>query len=359
MAETRNQLVRKVSISAADREALVDALRSGYPNLDFLYLRLANKMGVDVAFDIVSLKEPGGVILDRIVTFAKGQGKFLELLGVAWSGAPGNPELKDLADKYFTDPAEILAKFAPLAAAPVAADHPALEKLIVSRSKLLNLKAFQAGLEQLSGAICTVSAAGAMGTGFLVGKRSVLTNYHVVEAAIKAKTAGDQILCAFDFATTGSPTVEVRGAQPWLLSSSPYSDSDLSGTGEPTMDELDYALITLKSEVEPGRKPLAWPSAPPIVAQRDFLVIGQHPGGGAAQIAFGEVVELPGSGLRYRYDVTTEPGSSGSPVLSLDLKLVGLHHAADPANKPKYNQAVSIARILKKLKRERISLSSL
>ena len=315
---------------------------------------------VEAGDDVIALNNPGTIIADAIVKFAHSQGRTLQLLGATWSEVPGNPKLKALADKFLPNHAAILAKYATYVPSPVPVQHASLEKLVEKRSRLLNLATYIHGLEGLSGAICTISVAGKIeGTGFLVGRRSVLTNFHVVKKAIAGDYTGDKIVCSFDFNDAASPTVKFAGAAKWLRSSSPYSQSDLTGEGQPGADELDYALVTLAEEVEPARKALAWPIAPPIVAQRDFLVIGQHPGGDEAQIAFGEVVELPQSGLRYRYDVTTEPGSSGSPVLSLDLELVGLHHASDPDLNPRYNQAVPIARIMARLKAEQIDLAAL
>jgi hypothetical protein len=360
MDEEEDLFAKEGEVTDTDREALVEALKAAYPTPQFLYLRLAHKLSLDVAEDVIALNNPGKIIRSEIVKFAHAQGKVLELLGVTWSDVPGNPKLKALADKYFPNQAGVLAKYAAYVPPPAPVQHASLEKLVDKRSRLFNLATYLKGLARLSGAICTVSVDGEIqGTGFLVGRRSVLTNFHVVKAAIAGDYTGDKIGCSFDFNDAAGPTVEHAGAADWLRSKSPYSQSDLTGQGQPGPDELDYALITLGQEVEPTREALKWPVAPPIVAQRDFLVIGQHPGGDETQIAFGEVVELPQSGLRYRYDVTTEPGSSGSPVLSLDLELVGLHHAGDPAYNPRYNQAVPNARIMAQLKAEQIDLEAL
>ena len=50
-----------------------------------------------------------------------------------------------------------------------------------------------------------------------------------------------------------------------------------------------------------------------------------------------------------RYDVTTASGSSGSPCLPFDLDIIGLHHAAEPASNPRYNQAIPLWAIAKDL----------
>ncbi len=363
MAETDYLFANEELIDAADFERIVAALLSAYGhNLDFLYLRVANKLSLQVGIDVVALNNPGRLIVSALVDHARAQGRTLELLGAAWSDVPGNPALRRLADKYLPNQPGVMAKFATYTPSPqavVPAARPSLEKLIDSRSRRFNLANYIDGLGRLAGAICTVGTPQLQGTGFLVGKRSVLTNFHVVKDAIRGSYGGDKILCTFDYHDATTPNVVLHGAADWLRSNSPYSQSDLSGTGQPAPDELDYALITLAKDVEPSRRALDWPIAAPIVAQRDFLMIAQHPGGDPAEIAFGEVVDIPQPGLRYRYDVTTLPGSSGSPVLSVDLELVALHHAADPQANPRYNQAVPIARIMAKLKAEGIDLAAL
>jgi hypothetical protein len=362
MADGIDPFAMEGAFGDQDREALVQAILNAYPNLDFLYLRLANKWGLRVGVDVINTEKPGRVVVTAIVDFAQAQGRQVDLLGLTWTGVQGNPKLKELATRFLPDQAYFVAKYDPPDAARVVAPEampPSLEGLVEKRSRLLTLSTFEAGLARLSSALCLVGTPEVRGTGFLVGRRTVLTNFHVVKNAIRDSLPGENIVCTFDYNDASLPNVRFSGAQDWLGLNSPYSESDVTGSGTPGPTELDFAIIRLAEEVEPTRQPLAWPLAPPIVAQRDFLLIGQHPGGGVAQIAFGEVVELPQSGLRYRYDVTTAPGSSGSPVLNLDLELVALHHAADPAANPRYNQAVPIARIVARLKEKEIDLATL
>jgi hypothetical protein len=123
---------------------------------------------------------------------------------------------------------------------------------------------------------------------------------------------------------------------------SPYSDSDLSGTGDPQDDQLDYALLPLAERPGDARGWYALDPLPRLLALNDFLFVCQHAGGQMLQLAMGTITDFPGKALRIRYDVTTEPGSSGSPCFSAELDPVGLHHAADPAATPTYNQAVPL-----------------
>ena len=55
------------------------------------------------------------------------------------------------------------------------------------------------------------------------------------------------------------------------------------------------------------------------------------------------VAGLNGNGTRLRYRTNTEPGSSGSPVFSMDRDLVPLHHYGDPKYlNPLFNQGEPI-----------------
>ncbi|MEP7008127.1 MAG: trypsin-like peptidase domain-containing protein [Sphingomonas bacterium] len=351
--------------------AFVDAITKAYPDKNFLAMRLRTKWGVRVEDEISALDVPGKVLVDRIASYAQAQGGALDLLGLAWSDKPGNFRLAALADQWLPDKAGVLARYgkAPPAApafniAQAAGGEPArppLESLVVRRSRLFNLAAFIAGLKQLSGALCRVGIPQVNGTGFLIGRRTVLTNYHVLQSAIELPAEGASIRCEFDFTAQGAAVKTYSGAPgpAWLGPKSRYAPSDLTGTGTPGENELDFAIIHLDQDVELGRPSLVLPQVQPLVVQGDYLLIGQHPEGGEEQVAPGQVVAWPGEGLRCRYDVTTKPGSSGSPVLNFDLQLVALHHAADPTSNPTYNQGVPINRILSALAVQGLDLSAL
>ena len=188
-----------------------------------------------------------------------------------------------------------------------------------------------------------------MGTGFLVGRQTVLTNYHVVKGAVEHGAPGDQICCRFDFVRAAGggeiPGVPVRaaGGNGWLAASSPFSQSDVTGDGEPGPDELDFALIRLSAPVEEARLPLAIDGSPPIVAPMDIAIIVQHPDGDPLTLAMGKVLEFPASGLRYRYNATTRE-LVRAPVFSA-TSTDRPPPCRDTALSPRFNQAVPIWRV--------------
>ena len=356
---------REGDLTDQDLAEIRDAIVRAYPQPDFLYMRMADKWGIRVQDDITAVDNLGfRPVVQRIAEFARSEGKLLDLLGLAWSDKPENPKLETLANTWLPDQASVRAKYDEAAPEPPPSrpvTRAQLQKQVEKHSRLVSLRHFVENMERLAGALCRVGIPAVNGTGFLIGRRTVLTNYHVVEKAIAAKQTGENISCEFDYAGDGASPVTFKGKSGvgWCGPNSPYSLSDITGSGQPKDGELDFAIIHLASDVEPTRRPLELPFAPPIVSQNDYVVIGQHPKGEAAQLALGQVIAHPGESLRYRYNVTTEGGSSGSPVLDMDLRLVALHHAAEPTSDPKYNQGVPIARIKDAITAAKLDLGAL
>lgn len=222
------------------------------------------------------------------------------------------------------------------------------------------------------------------GTGLLVGRDLVLTNYHVIEPLLRAPQLARVASCRFDFVEdpeTGAelPGIRVPFAERWEGPSRPYSDLDLTGaeTGfEP--DKLDFALIRLAEPI--GEAPVArgsyqrssrgWlplPSDPPLPRVGSPLFIWQHPAVPESlrtqklvvmpmKCAPGAVLSILDAGLRLRHDVKTLHGSSGAACFDANFDLVALHHAGDPKldadRLGKWNQAVPLQAIVAYLKRD-------
>ena len=156
-------------------------------------------------------------------------------------------------------------------------------------------------------------------------------------------------------------------AADWLIHGSPPSPNDEKG-GEPSLGELDYAL--LRVDGEPGNDPVGgpktleknpeaaprgWieiPGVPPELRPNGALFILQHPKGEPLKLAIdtNAVIEVKYEGRRVRYRTNTEPGSSGSPCFDADWNLTALHHMGDPSYGPaQFNQGIPIAAIVQRL----------
>jgi hypothetical protein len=182
----------------------------------------------------------------------------------------------------------------------------------------------------------------ALGTGFLVGRDLVLTNWHVVKHALPGNNT-DDLACRFDFAVDpggGIKTGEEIDVVPsGILAFSPCSTAELTATPDvppPSANQLDYALLRLSSPAGASR---GW-----MDMKRD----AQHPAAAPLKLAMDTeaVIGEQFGGLRLRYRTNTDHGSSGAPCLAMDWSLVALHHLGDPAlGPPVFNQGVPIGLI--------------
>jgi hypothetical protein len=336
-------------------EAVVDAIAGGYDYSDWSRLLLF-KWGLVLANYVNPQQGFRGVVAD-LVAWTERKGKTRELLALARADNPGNENLRLLATMYGLTSTETDQKYN-----TTTLEKPSnLEALVNSHSRLIDYAQFMSRLKGVADRICVVETPFKEGTGFLVASDQLITNYHVVEEIIANPCLANKINCSFDFRGDGGAIIgikryELRANR--VIASSPYDESDLTGAGEPNLDKLDYAILQLGEKI--GNLPGSANSARgwfdlvqvadrPVVALHDFLLIPQHPGGDALKISWGNVVSFPGAGSRVRYDATTANGSSGSPCFTLDLDIIGLHHAAEPQNKPRYNQAIPIWLIAKDL----------
>lgn len=329
-------------------ELITEAIVRSYGEKDLSrILRFKWGMALD---EYVDVKAGFRDIVTDLVVWTEKKGRTLELLKLAVAENPGNDRLRNAAQSLGISVEAARQQYDPNAAVPKPAN---LEAAVSSHSRLVNFALFQQRLLAVGNRICRVETPAKKGTGFLVSPDLVLTNYHVVEEVIVGTASAEQTLCRFDYRRLDG-AVDPAG-QPCklgtkgVIASSPYSSSDLTGSGAPAPGELDYALLALADTVGTGRdaggNERGWfelRTDSRLVAMRDFVVIPQHAEAQPLEIAWGQVVAFPATGYRLRYDTTTEAGSSGSPCFTIDLGLLALHHAADPKNNPTYNQAVPL-----------------
>jgi hypothetical protein len=252
-----------------------------------------------------------------------------------------------------------------------------LERTIREELGYVEVSVWRDKLFRLEGRVCRVElndAGVTMGTGFLVGAETLLTNYHVLEKVIEGNGAS-AVRFHFDYKVLPRGGVSdgmscglksPNNREVWLLGHGTYSAVEKEGTPDvapPRAGELDYALVRLDAPVGttpagtggPTRGWVEVPAAQPDFARITTLLILQHPRAEPLKLAFDTRpnVELKHNGLRVRYATNTEGGSSGSPCFDKDWKLIALHHYGDPAlNHPKYNQGIPIGLIRRHLSEE-------
>jgi V8-like Glu-specific endopeptidase len=354
-------------------EALRDAFKSP-PQLEMMLgqgmtLNLWNYVPWSAEFDVVVYK---------LIENLQSDGKTADLLVAARLAKPGNVELYQFAQTFG------------LTSLPTTPDF--FESVVKPKLGFLDFRAFVKNLADVEGRIARVavetSSGTKYGTGFLVGPDALLTNYHVVMAAIDAKLAGDTVAgqavsILFDDKVMANNTkvcdgtpYKLASGDRWLIDHSPYSAMDGKPdptSGAPDSSELDYALLRLaeSAALDPvGGERFAGPGG----TSRGFVKIGdgghdqdyaagrplfivQHPDGGSLKLALDtEGMIGPNSNkTRVRYKVNTLGGSSGSPCFNADFQVIALHHSGDPRTKAsaEYNEGIPLRAIRALLKSRR------
>lgn len=286
--------------------------------------------------------------------------------------------LLEAARAFVPDNGSLIAFQESLGLTSVAAESKgSLEKIVFERSQFIDIMDFRETLGRLETIVCAIESPAGGGTGLLISPDHVLTNYHVIEPLLTGAADRKSVFCRFDFKKLpdGSSINRGRGvalAEMWNRAHSPYAAFDLkAGAAPPTASELDYAVLQLaepvgtqsigdKSDVGgPPRGWLALATQSAVAAAGDPIFVLQHPQDLRAlptialrpmQLTIGSVTEIVGEGRRMRHDAPTLPGSSGSPCLNANLKVVALHHAGEPNSrldyKGKYNQAIPIGAVI-------------
>lgn len=194
-------------------------------------------------------------------------------------------------------------------------------------------------------ALCRAGEETGLGTGFLIGPTTLLTNRHVMQALTRRRedptppVSPGQVLACFDLEAEGSerlPRIAVTRAD------------------YPPDTGVDLALLELAS-ASPAVLPLR--RAPALVAGRPVLAVG-HPVDDARDPSplvralfddrFSVKRASPGEVLgaaagRWFHDCSTLGGSSGSPLLDADGAVLGIHSGGALADR---NEAVSTTALL-------------
>lgn len=290
-------------------------------------------------------------VIQRLATFGQDEpgreslGLLINKLIAYLGGGDDADFLRDVLSRY------------PFATPPVAArgvggwrgketDQGVAEK-IIGENTLRDVYMLEVLLE-LSRAVARIRGPEGLGTGFLIADDLLMTNHHVIGNQETAEKCAFQFNYQLDRTGKALPVQTARALEDGLFRTSPIASCNA------TADELDYTVLQL-TDLPAGVPPLALKPAP---IQRDSrLAIIQHPGGDYKKISLqNNFVEYVDEHV-VQYTTSTEPGSSGSPVLSDDCDVVAIHHAGghlpEPATKRRYlrNEGIRMSAILEDLRR--------
>jgi hypothetical protein len=171
-------------------------------------------------------------------------------------------------------------------------------------------------------AVCLVNvgATRASGTGVLVGRRFVLTNYHVLVpegAASEPRTHAASVRLRFGVFSGSGEATEI-GLDP---------DDPVPVSSE--IDKLDFVLLRLSPEFNTEPKAHLAKIGRATPAPKSSINILQHPHGGSMQLALSTdaVTFIDPAGSIIQYVTRTASGSSGAPCFDPEWRLVAIHHA--------------------------------
>jgi V8-like Glu-specific endopeptidase len=338
--------------SADLRAALVDAYR------DFnAAARLAEK-ALDLNLNLIT--SPGEGLehaFFELINWSESRGHLDQLVLGAINSNPDNPKLQVVALKLGLS-------------AATESKATLLEKVLPGNTMFADVAKWRAELQRNEWRVCRIDQGGTgVGTGFLVGPDAVLTNHHVMRAAIDGAAKAADFTVRFDYKETEAGVINsgevvslADDAATWLIDSAPHSphDEETTKTGEASTEELDFALIRLAeragAQIVAGEQKRQWitmPTADIDFSTRRGIQILQHPSRLPMKLAMGvpETIEVNEPKTRIRYTVPTEPGSSGSPVFDTDWQLIALHHSGDPKSlNPEYNEGIPVSLIAQREK---------
>lgn len=350
-------------------QEVLQALIDGYdPNSLGMMLRL--QLGKKL--DNIVAAGPMQQQAFELLNVADREGWDIQLVQAAHRYNPGNIALAKVYEKYGMAPSVSVEKAGqPIAGASTSVFSNGLERTIREDNPALNINIWRIRLTELEVRVCRVDINGsASGTGFLIAKDLVLTNYHVVMKILDGTHSASSLSCRFDYKILANGTVQ-DGIRVSLATGqeipvySPCTPAELTifpDSTLPTSDQLDFALLRLSRQF--GNEPLAGPDSPirgwevlpknPVTVMADQgIIIAQHPQGEPMKLAIDtqSVIGPNANETRVRHRTNTEGGSSGSPVFDMLFNLVALHHLGDPAvdgTLPRYNQAVLPLHLIRK-----------
>jgi hypothetical protein len=185
------------------------------------------------------------------------------------------------------------------------------------------------------------------GTGFLISEDLLMTNNHVIDNAEAAKHCAFEFNYQLDRNGRELPVIVARALEGGLFRTSPIAPYNA------TVDQLGYTIVQLV-DVPKGIVPFAPKFA--AVKRESRLAVIQHASGLYKKISLqNNFVEYVDEYV-VQYTTSTEPGSSGSPVISDEFEVVAIHHAGgnlpEPSTRRRYlrNEGIRMSAILNDLR---------
>ena len=299
-----------INLKGEQMEALRNALVSAFTEYEDLSEMMLFKLNERLERHVA--RGPMDRVATQVIVWAESQGKLSALIAGALDQVPGNPALRRFALEVS------LTSDAP--------PEGQLESVVLKNVPFQQVSQFRSNMIKRERTVCRVEMpeGKGVGTGFLIGPGTILTNWHVAKILTDENLKPEQVGVRFDY-VAGPDGVTVpagkfyRFAAEWLIDSSPETD-------------LDFAAVRLDGE--PGSEKDAQTGEtrgwleyrPHKFAVGEVQLILQHQAAASLNLSAGVVTALNTLHKRITYTANTEGGSSGSPVFTLGWQLVALHH---------------------------------
>ncbi|MDF2188439.1 trypsin-like peptidase domain-containing protein [Paraflavitalea sp. CAU 1676] len=331
-------------LTSAERDILADAILTtiGYPqSIRKIFLSDVNKLFKGLLWADPSEQVQLDLDLDRLnntVALSDGSVPFYSWLYYASRYTRSFPAEFEIVQKAMAKVEAQSGKTAPIVH-PQAPAQPMIDKIvkerIVHQDDMVSYAWLQAGVKAGEGVarmqvprydngVPAKRGDGSpivyAGTGWLLTKELIITNYHVIEA----RNENEPDALPADFMLQGKATIVEFD----------YNADNVMGVAVAALEvvasdaALDYAILRLKNPVN-RFAPARFPHAILVnVTNPQSVNIIQHPFGHAKKVAIRNNHIYESTAPVVRYFTDTEKGSSGSPVFNDNWQVIALHRAS-------------------------------
>lgn len=340
-----------VNLETSDRQALVQLLQDvNEMQTEPSRRQMLEYAGLEKVLPQIDLSGAPFLAVNKIIGFLAEYGRITyenEALGIFLNAMKQvvGMEQQDIIDTHLVkyDMMEPVAPGAPLTEDDWQSpdDPESVQEKIIGINTLRPIAFLEQGLS-VSRSVAYVSVRSGTkkwsGTGFMIAPDLAMTNHHVVpENDLLAGT-----LLRFNYQEDFMGKAQ-----------EPKEYNAIAGGLFHANKELDYAIFQVENA--PGTEWGYLPLKSQNLAKDDRVNIIQHPNGQPKQISMqNNMVQFVGGNV-VQYVTSTNPGSSGSPVLNDAWEVVALHHAGgnlpEPTTKQRHirNQGILLNRILNDL----------
>lgn len=336
-------------ISGAERTALRAGLNQAFQTYEALRRMARDHLDFDLNMRThagVGVAQAVDELIDEM-SESKGRSGIAQLIESARAERPDNPVLR-AAEQQILGTADPMGDvYPPAALADKLKTREAFERVIVDAA---GFPSFADVLSRLGAAeyrVCVIdyrlqNGERICGTGFLVSNDIIMTNHHVIDEADKERLSGKSFSVTFGYRSKATQVTHYTlVTHDWLLAFDTLLDyALLKVDGTPGTDPLvergtaERGFFKLINETPTEIEPL-------LILQHPFNKIEGNPATLRLTVGFANRPELSQPSYVLRHSANTDEGSSGSPVFSGRIDLIGLHNWGGP----KHNEAIKVGSI--------------